>query len=84
MASPPRSIATEVALLFLHDLECRMADDPQLLVSSEAILSFSIIKRSDRARWEHWKAILSKHQKSEVVAAHQSSRQRTGSANAAL
>jgi hypothetical protein len=67
LASAPRSIATEVALLFLHDLEGRIADDPELLVSSEAILSLSIVKRSDRTRWEHWKAILSKHQKFEVV-----------------
>jgi hypothetical protein len=41
----PRSIAAEAALLFLNELEPRIESDPELLVSSEAILSFAAIRR---------------------------------------
>ena len=63
----PRSIATELALLFLNDLEPQVPDNPELLVSSEAILSFATIKRSDPAQWERWRSILTKYQKSDVI-----------------
>jgi hypothetical protein len=63
----PRSIATEVGLLFLKELEPRIDNDPELLVSSEAILAFAAIRRSDPARWDQWPGILTKYQKSEVV-----------------
>ena len=63
----PRSIATELALLFLNDLEPRVPDNPELLVSSEAILSFATIKRSDPSQWERWRSILAKYQKSDVI-----------------
>src|SRR5208282_3057378 len=62
-----RSIAAEVALLFLNDLELKVPDDPELLVSSEAILSFATIRRSDPSQWERWRSILSKYQKAEVI-----------------
>jgi hypothetical protein len=62
-----RSIATEMALLFLNDLEPKVPDDPELLVSSEAVLSFATIRRSDRSEWERWRSILSKYQKVEVI-----------------
>ncbi len=63
----PRSIATEMALLFLNDLESQVSDNPELLVSSEAVLSFATIKRSDPSQWERWRSILSKYQKAEVI-----------------
>ena len=40
----PRSIAAELALLFLRELEPRVANDPELLVSTEAVLSFAAIR----------------------------------------
>ena len=36
-----RSIAVELAVLFLREFEPRVADDPDLLVSTEAVLSFA-------------------------------------------
>jgi len=36
---PLRSIAAEFALLFLRELEPKVPDDPELLVSTEAVLS---------------------------------------------
>ena len=63
----PLSIAAEVALLFLRELEAKIADDPELLVSSEAILSFATIRRSLPAVWEHWRTILAKYQKSDLI-----------------
>jgi len=47
----PRSIATEMALLFLTDLEPQIPNNPELLVSSEAILSFATLRRSDPSQW---------------------------------
>ncbi len=66
-ASEPRSIAAEVALLFLNELEPKIADDPELLVSSEAILAFAAIRRGNPQRWQHWRTILTTYQKAEVV-----------------
>ena len=65
--SEPRSIAAEVALLFLNELEPTIADDPELLVSSEAILSFAAIRRADPERWQHWRTILTTYQKAEII-----------------
>jgi len=56
-----------MALLFLNDLEPKVPDNPDLLVSSEAILSFATIRRSDPSQWEHWRSILTKYQKAEVI-----------------
>ena len=66
-SSEPRSIAAEVALLFLNELEPKIAHDPELLVSTEAILSFAAIRRADPKKWQHWYSILSTYQKAEVV-----------------
>ena len=63
----PLSIAAEVALLFLSELESKVPDNPELLVSSEAILSFATIKRSDPSQWERWRSILVKYQKSDLI-----------------
>jgi hypothetical protein len=40
-APQPRSIAAELAVLFLRELEPRVPNDPELLVSTEAVLSLS-------------------------------------------
>jgi hypothetical protein len=64
---PLRSIAAELALLFLRELEPRVADDPELLVSTEAVLSFAAIRHADPVRWEYWRAILEKHEKSDLI-----------------
>jgi hypothetical protein len=64
---PLRSIAAELALLFLHELEPRVVDDPELLVSTEAVLSFAAIRHVDPVQWEHWRAILEKYEKSNLI-----------------
>ena len=63
----PRSIAAELALLFLRELESRVPDDPELLVSTEAVLSFAAIRHADPVQWEHWRAILEKYEKSDLI-----------------
>ena len=62
-----RSIAAELALLFLRELEPRVADDPELLVSTEAVLSFSAIRHADPLQWEYWRAILEKYEKLDLI-----------------
>ena len=62
-----RSVAAELALLFLRELEPRVTNDPELLVSTEAVLSFAAIKHADPVRWEYWRAILEKYEKSDLI-----------------
>src|SRR5579864_5677678 len=62
-----RSIAAEMALLFLRELEPRVPDDPELLVSTEAVLSFAAIRHADPVQWEYWRAILEKYKKSGLI-----------------
>src|SRR5271156_2417196 len=62
-----RSIAVELALLFLRDLAPRVADDPELLVPTEAVLSFAAIRHADPVQWEQWRTILEKYEKSQLV-----------------
>ena len=62
-----RSVAAELALLFLRELEPRVADDPELLVSTEAVLSFAAIRHADAGQWEHWRTILEKYEKSDLI-----------------
>ena len=64
---PLRSVAAELALLFLRELEPRVADDPELLVSTEAVLSFAAIRHADPVHWEYWRAILEKYEKSDLI-----------------
>jgi len=64
---PLRSIAAEFALLFLRELEPRVAADPELLVSTEAVLSFAAIRRADPVQWEYWCTILNKYEKAQLV-----------------
>jgi hypothetical protein len=66
-SQPLRSVAAELALLFLRELEPRVADDPELLVSTEAVLSFGAIRHADPAQWEYWRAILEKYEKSDLI-----------------
>ena len=44
-----------------------MADDPELLVSTEAVLSFAAIRHADPLQWEYWRAILEKYEKSDLI-----------------
>jgi hypothetical protein len=60
-------MAVELAMLFLRELEPKVADDPEILVSAEAVLSFAAIRRADPVRWKHWSAILEKYEKSELI-----------------
>src|ERR1700730_13615870 len=62
-----RSVAAELALLFLRELEPRVTNDPELLVSTEAMLSFAAIRHADPIQWEYWRAILEKHGKSQLM-----------------
>ena len=64
---PRRSMAAEFALLVLRELEPKVADDPEVLVSAEAVLSFAAIRHADSAQWEYWRAILEKYEKSELI-----------------
>jgi hypothetical protein len=66
-ARPVRSIAAEFALLFLRELEPKVADDPELLVSTEAVLSFAAIRRADPVQWQYWRAILEQHEKLQLM-----------------
>jgi hypothetical protein len=58
-----RSIAVELALLFLRELESLVAEDPERLVSTEAVLSFAAVRRADPFTWQHWRRILEKYEK---------------------
>ena len=62
-----RSVAAELALLFLRELEPQLPDDPELLVSTEAVLSFAAIRHVDPVQWEYWRSILEKYEKSALV-----------------
>jgi hypothetical protein len=64
---PQRSVAAELALLLLRELEPRVADDPDLLVSTEAVLSFAAIRHADPGQWERWRAVLEKYEKSDLI-----------------
>jgi hypothetical protein len=62
-----RSIAVELALLFLRELEPVVAEDPERLVSTEAVLSFAAVRHGDPTTWQHWRGILEKYEKSELI-----------------
>lgn len=64
---PPRSIAVELALLFLGELEPLVAEDPERLVSTEAVLSFAAVRRADPLTWQRWRRILEKYGKSDLI-----------------
>src|SRR5215469_10326118 len=64
---PSRSMAAEFALLCLRELESRVADDPELLVSAEAVLAFAAIRHGDPVQWDYWRAILDKYEKSDLM-----------------
>src|SRR5271163_4832864 len=62
-----RSIAVELALLFLRELEPTVEEDPERLVSTEAILSFAAVRRGDPLTWQHWHRILEKYEKADLI-----------------
>ncbi len=62
-----RSIAVELALLFLRELEPVVAEDPERLVSTEAVLSFAAVRRGDPITWQHWRRILEKYERSDLI-----------------
>ncbi|MGA7871110.1 MAG: hypothetical protein WCA22_09440 [Candidatus Binatus sp.] len=62
-----RSIAVELALLFLRELEPVVAEDPERLVSTEAVLSFAAVRRGDPLTWQHWRRILEKYEKADLL-----------------
>src|SRR5215472_8560130 len=62
-----RSIAVELALLFLRELEPQVPDDPDRLVSTEAVLSFAAVRRADPPTWERWRQILGKYDKLQLM-----------------
>ena len=61
------SIAVELALLFLGELEPLVAEDPELLLSTEAVLSFAAVRRADPPTWQHWRRILEKYEKADLI-----------------
>src|SRR5271154_2400658 len=62
-----RSIAVELALLFLRELEPTVEEDPERLVSTEAILSFAAVRRGDPITWQRWHRILEKYEKADLI-----------------
>src|SRR5260370_13097054 len=62
-----RSIAVELALLFLRELEPLVVEDPERLVSTEAILSFAAVRRGDPLTWQHWRRILEQYEKLNLI-----------------
>jgi hypothetical protein len=64
---PSRSIAVELALLSLRELEPRVAENPELLVSTEAVLSLAAVRQADPLTWHHWQRILEKYEKSALI-----------------
>ena len=62
-----RSIAVELALLFLRELEPLVAEDPERLVSTKAVLSFAAVRRGDPLTWQHWRRILEKYEKANLI-----------------
>jgi len=62
-----RSIAVELALLFLRELEPAVAEDPERLVSTEAVLSFAAVRRGDPVTWQRWRRILEKYEKADLI-----------------
>jgi hypothetical protein len=62
-----RSIAVELALLFLRELEPMVEEDPERLVSTEAILSFAAVRRGDPITWQHWRRILEKYDNADLI-----------------
>src|SRR5215471_14655504 len=62
-----RSIAVELALLFLRELELTVAEDPERLVSTEAVLSFAAVRRADPPTWQRWREILRKYDKLQLM-----------------
>jgi len=67
MSAVPRSMAVELALLFLKELEPQVPLDTERLVSTEAVLSFAEVKSSDPPAWQRWRAILEKYDKLELI-----------------
>jgi hypothetical protein len=64
---PTRSIAVELALLSLRELEPKLANDPELLVSTEAVLSFAAVRNAHPVAWQRWRRILEKYGKSDLI-----------------
>src|SRR5208282_4754611 len=62
-----RSIAVELALLFLRELEPSVEEDPERLVSTEAILSFAAVRRGDPVTWQYWRRVLEKYEKADLI-----------------
>ena len=67
MGSTPRSMAVELALLFLRELETKVAQDPEKLVSTDAILSFAAVKSAGLPTWQYWRAILEEYDKLDLI-----------------
>ena len=64
---PSRSIAVELALLCLRELEPRVAANPELLVSTEAVLAFAAVRHADPLTWQRWRRVLEKYDKRELI-----------------
>jgi len=67
MSAVPRSMAVELALLFLKELEPQVSQDPERLVSTEAVLSFAAVKSADTPTWQRWRGILEKYDKLDLI-----------------
>ena len=63
----PRSLAVELARLFLRELESQIAQDPERLVTTEAVLSFAAVRRADALTWQHWRGILEQYEKLALI-----------------
>jgi hypothetical protein len=57
----------ELALLCLRDLEPKVGENPELLVSTEAVLALAAVRQADPFIWQHWRRILEKYGKAELI-----------------
>jgi hypothetical protein len=63
----PRSLAVELARLFLRELEPQVSRDLERLVTTEAVLSFAAVRRADAPTWQHWRKILQQYEKLALI-----------------
>lgn len=62
-----KTIAAEMALVYLRGIEPQVEHDPELLLSNETVLSLAAIRHEDPIVWYRWRDILQRHGKLDVI-----------------
>ncbi len=63
----PRSIAVEMALLFLRELEPRSQKIRSGWSRPKRYSPFAAIRRGDPVTWQRWRRILEKYEKADLI-----------------